>query len=61
MLKRQCNSTIEGNIINILIGERVALNFLSHISGIATSTNKFVKKVEIKAKFAPVQEKPYQT
>ena len=35
---------IEGRIKNILIGERVALNFLSHISGIATKTNKFVKK-----------------
>ena len=35
---------IEGKIKNILIGERVALNFLSHISGIATKTNKFVKK-----------------
>ena len=34
---------IEGNIKNILIGERVALNFLSHISGIATTTNQFVK------------------
>ena len=28
---------------NILIAERVALNFLSHISGIASLTNKFVK------------------
>ena len=36
---------IEGKIKNILIGERVALNFLSHISGIATKTNQFVKKV----------------
>ena len=36
---------IEGKINNILIGERVALNFLSHISGIATKTNQFVKKV----------------
>ncbi len=36
---------IEGKIKNILIGERVALNFLSHISGIATKTNKFVEKV----------------
>ena len=26
------------------MGERVALNFISHISGIATKTNKFVKK-----------------
>ena len=41
---------IEGNIKNILAGERVALNFLSHISGIATKTNKFVKKVNKKSK-----------
>ncbi len=41
---------IEGNIKNILIGERVALNFLSHISGIATKTNCFVNKVGKKSK-----------
>ena len=41
---------IEGNIKNILAGERVALNFLSHISGIATKTNQFVKKVGKKNK-----------
>ena len=40
------NSTIaliKGDVKNILIGERVALNFLSHISGIATKTNQFIK------------------
>ena len=36
-------ATIRGNAQNILTAERVALNFLSHISGIATITNKFVK------------------
>ena len=36
-------ATIEGKVQNILIGERVALNFISHISGIATKTNAFVK------------------
>ncbi len=41
---------IEGNIKNILIGERVALNFLTHISGIATTTNQFVKKAGKKCK-----------
>ncbi len=41
---------VEGNIKNILIGERVALNFLSHISGVATKTNSFVKKVNKKSK-----------
>ena len=43
-------AVIEGKIKNILIGERVALNFLSHISGIATKTNEFVKKVSKKTK-----------
>jgi len=38
-------AVIEGKIKNILMGERVALNFISHISGIATKTNQFVKKV----------------
>ncbi len=41
---------IEGNIKNILTGERVALNFLCHMSGIATITNKFVKRAEKKSK-----------
>ena len=41
---------IKGNKKNILIAERVALNFLSHISGIATKTNKFVKLAGKKCK-----------
>ena len=41
---------IEGKAENILIGERVALNFMSHISGIATKTNQFVKLVDKKCK-----------
>ena len=41
---------IEGNIKHILTGERVALNFLSHISGVASKTNQFVKKVGKKSK-----------
>ena len=41
---------IKGNVKNILIAERVALNFLSHISGIATKTNKFVKLAGKKTK-----------
>ena len=43
-------ATIEGNIKHILTGERIVLNFLSHISGIATTTNRFVKKVGKKSK-----------
>ncbi len=43
-------ATIEGKAKNILIAERVALNFLSHISGIATKTNNFVKLTGKKCK-----------
>ena len=41
---------IKGKAKNILIAERVALNFLSHISGIATKTNEFVRLVGKKTK-----------
>ena len=43
---KQVIAEIYGNVRKILTGERVALNFLSHVSGIATETNKFVKKVK---------------
>ena len=43
-------ATIKGKAKNILIAERVGLNFLSHISGIATKTNKFVKLAGKKTK-----------
>ena len=43
-------ATIEGKAENILIGERVALNFMSHISGIATKTNQFVRIINKKSK-----------
>ena len=48
--KNSCIATIKGNAKNILIAERVALNFLSHISGIATKTNQFVKLAGKKCK-----------
>lgn len=37
---------IEGAISSILKGERSALNFLAHLSGIATLTAKYVEKVQ---------------
>ncbi|MFH1560594.1 MAG: carboxylating nicotinate-nucleotide diphosphorylase [Chloroflexota bacterium] len=37
---------IEGSIGGILRGERVALNFLQRLSGIATETSRYVKAVE---------------
>ena len=48
--KSEIIATIEGKAENILIGERVALNFMSHISGVATKTNQFVKLVNKKSK-----------
>ena len=48
--KKDLIAIIEGNLANILKGERVALNFLSHISGIATKTDNFVQKVNKKTK-----------
>ena len=48
--KNDIIATIEGKAENILVGERVALNFMSHISGIATKTNQFVKLVNKKCK-----------
>ena len=37
---------IQGNALNILMGERVALNLLQKMSGIATLTNKYVSKLK---------------
>ena len=41
--KNSLIALVQGKAQNILIAERVALNYLSHISGIATRTNQFVK------------------
>jgi nicotinate-nucleotide pyrophosphorylase (carboxylating) len=38
--------TVEGTIQSILSAERTALNFLGHLSGIATLTRQFVDRVE---------------
>ena len=43
-------AVIEGKAQNILVAERVALNFLSHISGIASKTNQLVKLAGKKCK-----------
>jgi nicotinate-nucleotide pyrophosphorylase (carboxylating) len=37
---------VEGNVTGILRGERTALNFLQHLSGIATQTSLYVKAVQ---------------
>ena len=36
---------LSGSVASILKGERVALNFLQHLSGIATETNRYVREV----------------
>lgn len=46
VLKNQILCTIEGDLIQILKAERVALNFLGHLSGIATYTRRFVRELE---------------
>lgn len=43
ILKNQIICTLEGDLLQILKAERVALNFLGHLSGIATFTRRFVK------------------
>lgn len=44
--KGQNICVVEGDLIQILKAERVALNFLGRLSGIATLTRQFVKAVE---------------
>lgn len=36
---------LSGSVASILRGERVALNFLQHLSGIATETSRYVREV----------------
>ena len=48
--KKTVIAIIDGDYKNILTGERVALNFVSHISGIATKTNEFIKRAGKKTK-----------
>jgi nicotinate-nucleotide pyrophosphorylase (carboxylating) len=38
--------SVKGSLKNILAGERVVLNFLGHLSGVATLTAQFVEKVK---------------
>lgn len=45
----QSFGTLEGNALSILTGERVALNFLQRMSGIATATAAMVSAVQVRA------------
>lgn len=42
----QVVAAVTGRVRSILAGERVALNFLSHLSGVATLTSQFVAKAK---------------
>lgn len=46
ILNGQIICTLEGDLVQILKAERVALNFLGHLSGIATFTARFVHQVQ---------------
>jgi len=48
--KNKVIAEIKAKTKTILIAERTALNFLNHASGIASSTNQFVQKVNKKTK-----------
>lgn len=45
ILKGQIICSLEGDLVQVLKAERVALNFLGRLSGIATLTNRFVKAI----------------
>lgn len=46
ILKGQNICTLQGDLVQILKAERVSLNFLQHLSGIATYTSRFVDEVQ---------------
>jgi nicotinate-nucleotide pyrophosphorylase (carboxylating) len=43
--KNEILGTVKGKTTSILKGERTALNFLQRLSGIATNTDKFIKRL----------------
>ncbi|WP_022853685.1 carboxylating nicotinate-nucleotide diphosphorylase [Thermodesulfatator atlanticus] len=44
--KGEVVAEVRGRVASILKGERVCLNFVQHLSGVATLTRKFVEKVK---------------
>lgn len=46
VIEKQIICHLTGDLMQILKAERVALNFVGHLSGIATLTRSFVKQVE---------------
>ena len=43
---KQIIGILKGNTRNVLTGERIALNFLQRMSGIATITNRMIEKID---------------
>ena len=42
---KTCVLSVKGETVDLLTAERTALNFLGHLSGIATITNKWAKEI----------------
>jgi nicotinate-nucleotide pyrophosphorylase (carboxylating) len=45
ILSKQIICTLQGDLVQVLKAERIALNFLMHLSGIATLTHQFVQEM----------------
>ena len=48
--KGDCVADVSGKVLSILQGERTAINFLSHLSAVATKTARLVKAAEGKVR-----------
>ncbi|HEY8216558.1 MAG TPA: carboxylating nicotinate-nucleotide diphosphorylase [Acidimicrobiia bacterium] len=48
--------TVSGSLRSVLTGERCALNFLCHLSGIATATRRFVVALDGRARVADTRK-----
>ncbi len=46
VVRGQVVATVQGRLRSLLTGERVSLNFLCHLSGVATQTRRFADAVE---------------
>lgn len=45
VLKHSLIATLKGNLITLLKAERIGLNFLGHLCGVATLTNQYVSRI----------------
>ena len=56
IMKGDIVGRVKGDIRSILKGERVALNFISHLSGIATKTAKYVSEASGRVKITDTRK-----